>query len=72
VDWPEFSVGGWVHGAARQWDDGRVVFLGEAAMCSAQVSGPQHSPMGMHAPGAKGNPQFCLNVVRWLTDVIDP
>ncbi|MEJ2205001.1 MAG: hypothetical protein P8170_12935 [Gemmatimonadota bacterium] len=68
--WPAFSVGGWVHGAARVWDEGRVVFLGEAAMCSAQVAGPQRTPMGMNAPGANQNPQFCLNVVRWLTGVI--
>ena len=72
TDWPEFSVGGWVHGAAREWDRGRVVFLGEAAMCSAQVSGPERRPMGMNDPRAGQNAQFCLNVVRWLTRVIDP
>jgi len=68
--WPAFSVGGWVHGAAREWDRGRVVFVGEAAMCSAQLAGPERIPMGMNAPGAEQNPRFCLNVVRWLTDVI--
>ena len=71
-NWPEFSVGGWVHGAAREWDRGRVVFLGEAAMCSAQVSGPERRPMGMNDPRAGQNAQFCLNVVHWLTRVIDP
>lgn len=70
--WPGFPVGGWIHGAARKWDEGRVVFLGEAAMCSAQVSGPERRPMGMNAPRANQNPQFCLNVVRWLTAVIAP
>jgi hypothetical protein len=70
--WPGFSVAGWVHGAARAWDAGRVVFLGEAAMCSAQVSGPERRPMGMNDPRAQQNPQFCLNVVRWLTGVIEP
>ncbi len=72
TDWPTFSVGGWVHGAAREWDAGRVVFLGEAAMCSAQVAGPQRTPMGMNDPLAGGNAQFCLNVVRWLTGAIHP
>ncbi len=72
ANWPEFSVGGWVHGAAREWDRGRVVFLGEAAMCSAQVSGPERRPMGMNDPRAGQNAQFCLNVVHWLTRVIDP
>jgi len=72
ADWPKFSVGGWVHGAVREWDAGRLVFLGEAAMCSAQVSGPNRTPMGMNDPGASGNAQFCLNTVRWLTGVLDP
>ena len=71
TDWPGFSVGGWVHGAAREWDQGKVVFLGEAAMCSAQVAGPERQPMGMNDPRAADNAQFCLNVVRWLTGVID-
>ncbi len=70
--WPGFSVAGWVHGAARRWDAGRAVFLGEAAMCSAQVAGPDRVPMGMNEPVAGQNPQFCLNVVRWLTGVIEP
>jgi hypothetical protein len=71
AEWPQFSVAGWVHGAAREWDAGRVVFLGEAAMCSAQVAGPERRPMGMNQPLAKQNPQYCLNVVRWLTGVVD-
>jgi hypothetical protein len=71
-DFPSFSVGGWVQGAAREWDSGRVVFLGEAAMCSAQVSGPERNPMGMNHPAAPQDAQFCLSVVRWLTGVLDP
>jgi hypothetical protein len=46
------------------------VFLGEAAMCSAQLAGPQRGPMGMNHPWAPQNPQFCLNTVRWLTRVL--
>ncbi len=70
-EWPVFSVAGWVHGAVREWGEGRVVFLGEAAMCSAQVSGAERNPMGMNDPRASQNAQFCLNVVRWLTGVLD-
>ena len=69
--WPKFSVAGLSHGAAREWDKGRVVFLGEAAMCSAQVSGANKTPMGMNHPEAKQNPQFCLNVVHWLDGLLD-
>ncbi len=70
ASWPGFSVAGWIHGAARTWDQGRVVFLGEAAMCSAQLGGPNAAPMGMNHPQASQNAQYCLNVVRWLTGVI--
>ncbi|MCZ6918774.1 MAG: hypothetical protein O7I93_18510 [Gemmatimonadetes bacterium] len=71
AEWPQFPVGGWVHGAVREWDRGRMVFLGEAAMCSAQVSGEERYPMGMNHPEAPQNAQFCLSVVRWLTGVLD-
>jgi hypothetical protein len=37
-EWPSFPVGGWAHAGVREWDRGRVVFIGEAAMCTAQVS----------------------------------
>lgn len=61
-----FSVAGWVQAAAREWEAGRIVFLGEAAMCSAQISG-NGVPMGMNSPQAPQNAQFCLNLLRWLS-----
>lgn len=70
-EWPSFPVDGWVLEAGREWESGRVVFLGETAMCSAQFAAGSRAPMGMNIPGAEQNPQFCLNVVRWLTGVID-
>ena len=66
-----FSIAGWTHGAAREFGLGRIVFLGEAAMCTAQLAGPDQSKMGMNNPEASQNAQFCLNVVHWLTRVID-
>jgi len=71
ADWPGFSVAGWIHGAVREWDRSRVVFLGEAATCSAQLAGPDRFPVGMNDPAAPQNAQFCLNVIRWLSGVID-
>ena len=68
---PSFPIGGWIHGAARQLDEGRIVFLGEAAMCSAQLGGPNRTPMGMNSPAAAQNPQFCLSAIRWLTGVLN-
>lgn len=69
-EWPAFSVAGWAHGAAREWEAGRVLIMGEAAMCSAQLGGPRQTPMGMNVPAADQNALFCLNMVRWLTDVL--
>ena len=68
-DWPSFSIEGWVHAAAREWREGRIVFFGEAAMCTSQVVGPNRMPIGMNHPEAAQNAQFCLNTVRWLTRV---
>ncbi len=71
-EWPRFSVGGWAQGAARTLGKGRVVILGEAAMCSAQIAGPDKWTMGMNHPKAAQNAQFCLNTVRWLSGVLEP
>lgn len=65
------EVGGWSQGAAMVLGKGRLAVFGEAAMFSAQTSGPEKRPMGMNAPAAKQNPQFLLNVVRWLSDAIE-
>ena len=48
---------------------GRVVVLGEAAMLSAQIGGPQRFKMGMTVPG-NDDRQFALNVLHWLTRVL--
>ena len=71
-EWPSFSVADWVQGATRAWDLGRIVILGEAAMCTAQRAGPGNNPMGMNHPMAAQNAQFCLNIVRWLTRSLGP
>ncbi len=65
------SVGGWAQGATLRAGRGRVAAFGEAAMFSAQVSGPQRRPMGMNAPEAGQNATFLLNVVHWLTGRLD-
>jgi hypothetical protein len=68
---PTFPVGGWLQGGAVRVGQGRAVVLGEAAMCTAQVAGPQRVPMGMNNPSAPQNAQFCLNVVHWLSGLLD-
>jgi hypothetical protein len=62
-------VGGWLQGAVMPFGFGRAAFFGEAAMFSAQLSGDD--PMGMNAPLAEQNFQFVLNVMRWLSGILN-
>lgn len=50
-------VGGWLHGAAGRFGDGRIVVLGEAAEFRPDPDG--ETLMG-------NNDQFAVNVMRWL------
>jgi len=61
---------GHLQGAVLPFGKGRVAVFGEAAMFSAQLSGPTKNPMGMNATIAKQNPQFLLNVMHWLTGLL--
>ena len=59
-------IEGHLQGAVLQVGKGRVAVFGEAAMFSAQVSGPDRRPMGMNADVATQNARFLVNVMRWL------
>lgn len=63
---PRVSGDGKLQGAVMEIGRGRVAVFGEAAMFTAQVAGPQRTPMGLRSPGAEYNKQFALNVMRWL------
>lgn len=63
---PRMRADGMLQGALLEFGRGRVAVFGEAAMFTAQVSGPDRSPMGMNHPVAPQNAQFLLNVLRWL------
>jgi hypothetical protein len=65
-EWPRFALEGWWLGATREWGRGRIVAFGDGTACTAQRYGPGREPLGMNRPEAKDNPQFCLNLVRWL------
>jgi hypothetical protein len=67
------KVGGRAQGLALSVGRGRVVMLGEAAMLSAQRIVRPRQPdmlMGMNVPGSD-DAQFCLNVLHWLSRLID-
>lgn len=76
-DGPLFSVAGWLNAATRRLNLGRVVVLGEGGMCTAQfddLDGEIEDPLepyGFNAPHAPYNAQYCLNVVHWLSGLLD-
>lgn len=63
------SAAGRAQAIALKFGKGRVVVQGEAAMLSAQVSGPENRRMGMNVPG-NDNKQYLLNVVHWLSGIL--
>jgi hypothetical protein len=64
---PRLPVGGWLQGVLLETGKGRVALFGEAAMFSAQLSGPNRNPMGMNNPKASGNARLVLNLAEWLS-----
>jgi len=70
---PRVSARGLIQGGVLKFGAGRVAVFGEAAMFTAQtaVRDGVASPMGMNHPEATQNAQFVLNVVHWLTGLVD-
>ncbi len=64
--WPRFPIGGWLQAGARRLGAGRVVILGEAAMCTDFGEG---RPSGL-TQSVHQNAQFCFNAVRWLAGLL--
>ena len=67
---PQIPVEGWLQGAVLSLGSGRIAVFGEAAMFSAQIKDDGRL-MGMNAPGAEQNFQFVLNVMHWLSGLLD-
>jgi hypothetical protein len=67
---PRIPADGLFQGAALKIGRGKVFMAGEAAMFSAQVA-PDGSPYGFNHPGAPHNSQFVLNVLHWLSGILD-
>ena len=65
-EWPKYDIEGWILGGTRDWGEGRFVIFGDVAACTAQLYGPESSPVGMNHSAAEQNALFCLNMVRWL------
>ena len=60
------SAAGRAQGLAIKFGKGRVVVMGEAAMLSAQLAGPNKMPFGMNRPGID-NRRLALNILHWLS-----
>jgi hypothetical protein len=65
----QISAAGRAQGIALKFGKGRVVMLGEAAMMSAQLAGPQKVKFGMNKPGID-NRQLALNIMHWLSRLL--
>ena len=63
------SAAGRAQGIAMSFGKGRVIVLGEAAMLSAQITGPNKMPFGMNRPGLD-NRQLALNIMHWLSRLL--
>ena len=59
---PRVPVGGWYQGAALSVGEGRVAVVGEAAMFTSQLVGPERRPMRINSPVAPENHEVLLNV----------
>jgi hypothetical protein len=68
-DMKRVPVGGWLQGAVMPFGSGRASFFGEAAMFSAQLS--DNKPFGMNAPIAEQNYQLVLNIMHWLSGILN-
>lgn len=67
---PVFEVEGWLAAAARPLGAGRVVVLGEVAMCTDQENRGRRS--GFKTEEGAENSVFCLNAIRWLDRQLEP
>lgn len=65
---PSRSGEGHVAGACLTYGKGKIVVMGEAAMFTAQLAGPQRQKVGMNHPDASQNPQLLLNILHWLEE----
>lgn len=68
-DTKRIPVGGWLQGAVMKYGAGRTAFFGEAAMFTAQLS--DLKPVGLNASQAEQNSQFVLNLMHWLSGILN-
>ncbi|HEV2837428.1 MAG TPA: hypothetical protein VGW58_19055, partial [Pyrinomonadaceae bacterium] len=65
------SAAGRAQGIALKLGKGRVVVMGEAAMLTAQLAGPNKAPFGGLNVRSIDNRQLALNIMHWLSKVLN-
>ncbi len=72
---PRIPVEGWFQGAAFRLGEGRAVFMGEGGVFFAELRWrgmrTDEHEYGEPSPGAEQAPQFLLNVLHWLSGLLD-
>lgn len=69
-DTPSISVAGWYQGAVAKFGQGKIAIFSEAAMFTAQIFNQGKMQVGMNNPLAKDNAQLLLNVMHWLSGLL--
>ena len=65
------SAAGRAQGLAMKFGKGRVVVMGEAAMLTAQLAGPEKAKFGGLNQTGIDNRQLALNIMHWLSKVLN-
>jgi hypothetical protein len=65
------SVSGWFQGGVSEFGEGKIAFFSEAAMFTAQIFDQGRVRAGMNHPLGKDNAQFLLNVMHWLSGLLE-
>ena len=65
------SAAGRAQGLALEFGKGRVVVMGEAAMLTAQLAGPEKAKFGGLNISTIDNRQLTLNIMHWLSKVLN-
>jgi hypothetical protein len=68
---PRISVQGWSQGAVLEVGEGRIAVFAETAMFTSQLILSTGDKLGFTTVGAEQNEQFLLNVMHWLSKILN-
>ena len=63
---PKYGIEGLSQGAYKKFGKGKIAVFGEAAMFTAQLTGPGKTKAGMNSAIADENYRLLLNIIHWL------